>query len=410
VNRSKVMMFALSAAIAGIGGALLGMYSFAFTDTTAPVLPGLIWLALAVTFGIRRPGGALLAGFALAGGTAIFHWIASWSFLSGGDVNALITSVYFIPILSGLGAIQLAQEPDGILSLAGQQKLRKKREKARLASIAAVEAETHGGVVPEHELVRDTAALPPSDAAAMHARPSQLSDDEVAAAAFAVRGIVAGYGDAEVLHGVDLQVERGKVTALLGANGAGKSTLCSVAAGIVEPSMGSVYLEGAEITQTEPFRRARAGVLLVPEARGIFPGLTVEENLTVLLRDDALRNDAYERFPILSERRKQVAGLLSGGEQQMLSLAPALADPPVVLIADEPTLGLAPLAADAVMDAILELRDRGCAVLLVEEHAQNALRAADTLAFMELGNIVWTGARDDADMRLLTSAYLGGSA
>ena len=171
-----------------------------------------------------------------------------------------------------------------------------------------------------------------------------------------------------------------------------------------------MFLEGAEITTTEPFRRARAGVLLVPEARGIFPGLTVEENLTVLLRDDALRKDAYERFPILSERRKQVAGLLSGGEQQMLSLAPALADPPVVLIADEPTLGLAPLAADAVMDAILELRDRGCAVLLVEEHAQNALRAADTLAFMELGTIVWTGARDDADMRLLTSAYLGGSA
>ncbi len=244
----------------------------------------------------------------------------------------------------------------------------------------------------------------------MQARPSQLSDDDVAAAAFAVRGIVAGYGDAEVLHGVDLQVERGKVTALLGANGAGKSTLCSVAAGIVEPSMGTVYLEGTEITTTEPFRRARAGVLLVPEARGIFPGLTVEENLTVLLRDDALRKDAYERFPILSERRKQVAGLLSGGEQQMLSLAPALADPPVVLIADEPTLGLAPLAADAVMDAILELRDRGCAVLLVEEHTQNTLRAADTLAFMELGNIVWTGARDDADMRLLTSAYLGGSA
>jgi ABC-type branched-subunit amino acid transport system ATPase component/branched-subunit amino acid ABC-type transport system permease component len=410
VNRSKVMMFALSAAIAGIGGALLGLYSFAFTDTTAPVLPGLIWLALAVTFGIRRPGGALLAGFALAGGTAVFHWIASWSFLSGGDVNALITSTFFIPILSGLGAIQLAQEPDGILSLAGQQKLRKKREKTRLARIAAAEAEAHGGEIPEHELVRTADAAPASATGQEPTKPSPLSDDDVTAAAFAVRGIVAGYGDAEVLHGVDLQVERGKVTALLGANGAGKSTLCSVAAGIVEPSMGTVFLQGAEITTTEPFRRARAGVLLVPEARGIFPGLTVEENLTVLLRDDALRKDAYARFPILSERRKQLAGLLSGGEQQMLSLAPALADPPVVLIADEPTLGLAPLAADAVMDAILELRDRGCAVLLVEEHAQNALRAADTLAFMELGTIVWSGAREEADMRLLTSAYLGGSA
>jgi ABC-type branched-subunit amino acid transport system ATPase component len=321
-------------------------------------------------------------------------------------VQALITSTFFIPILSGLGAIQLAQEPDGILSLAGQQKLRKKREKARLARIADAEAAAHGGVVPDHELEHTTDGQGLRGAASVE----RLPDEAVAEAAFAVRGVVAGYGDAEVLHGVDLRVERGKITALLGANGAGKSTLCSVAAGIVDASLGAVYLEGTDITAMQPFRRARAGILLVPEARGIFPGLTVEENLTVLLRNDQLRKDAYERFPILSERRKQVAGLLSGGEQQMLSLAPALADPPVVLIADEPTLGLAPLAADAVMDAILELRDRGCAVLLVEEHAQNALRAADTLAFMELGNIVWTGSRDEADMGLLTSAYLGGSA
>ncbi len=104
------------------------------------------------------------------------------------------------------------------------------------------------------------------------------------------------------------------------------------------------------------FGRVRKGLLLVPEARGIFPGLTVEENLQVLLRDPALRQKTYERFPILEERRKQVAGLLSGGEQQMLSLAPALADPPVVLVADEPTLGLAPLAAAVVIDALRELR------------------------------------------------------
>jgi ABC-type branched-subunit amino acid transport system ATPase component len=168
-----------------------------------------------------------------------------------------------------------------------------------------------------------------------------------------------------------------------------------------------VLLQGEDITDEEPFRRARRGVLLVPEARGIFPGLTVEENLSVLLRDPELRERAYERFPILAERRQQVAGLLSGGEQQMLSLAPALADPPVVLIADEPTLGLAPLAADAVMEAILELRDLGCAVLLVEEHAQNALRAADTLTLMELGTVVWTGPRDEADMSVLAGAYLG---
>ena len=147
----------------------------------------------------------------------------------------------------------------------------------------------------------------------------------------------------------------------------------------------------------------------MPEARGIFPGLTVEENLAVMVRDEELRDVAYDRWPILAERRKQPAGLLSGGEQQMLSLAPMLADPPTVLIADEPTLGLAPLAADAVMKSIVELRDRGCAVLLVEEHAQNALAVADMLSFMELGNIVWSGKRRDADMELLTGAYLGSS-
>ncbi|MFN8026932.1 MAG: ATP-binding cassette domain-containing protein [Acidimicrobiia bacterium] len=407
VNRQKIMIFALSAAIAGIGGVMLGVFSFSFTNAAAPPLVGLFWLALAVTFGIRRPGGALLAGLAFAAGTAMFHWISSWSFLSGGDVNALITSVYFVPILSGMGAIQLAQNPDGILALTGQQKVAKKREKARLAKIAEAEAALHGGVVPEHELHHLTEeAAERSELAASGS--AGLDIMQIAEATFAMHEIVAGYGDAEVLHGVDLRLDRGKVTALLGANGAGKSTLCSVAAGMVEASIGKVYLEGNDVSADEPYKRARAGILLVPEARGIFPGLTVEENLTVLLRDEALRNKAYERFPILSERRKQVAGLLSGGEQQMLSLAPALADPPAVLIADEPTLGLAPLAADAVMDAILELRDLGCAVLLVEENAQNALKVADTLAFMELGNIVWTGPREEADMELLTSAYLGG--
>jgi ABC-type branched-subunit amino acid transport system ATPase component len=207
-----------------------------------------------------------------------------------------------------------------------------------------------------------------------------------------------------------VRLDAGKVTALLGANGAGKSTLCWVASGVVEPTFGKVWLDDTDITDHGSFRRARDGMLLVPEARGIFPGLTVEENLTVLLRDPARRARAYERFPILAERRKQVAGLLSGGEQQMLSLAPALADPPKVLIADEPTLGLAPLAADAVMGAILELRNLGSAVLLVEEHAQNALKVADTLAFMELGRIVWIGPREEADMELLTSAYLGSTA
>src|SRR5206468_7524016 len=139
-----------------------------------------------------------------------------------GTVNALITSVYFVPILSGIGAIQLAQEPDGILSLTGQQKVRRKRERARRARLAEVEAQAHGGMVPEHE--RTHSVVSPD---------GEHPTESFADSTFAMNDIVAGYGDAEVLHGVDLRLDRGSITALLGANGAGKSTLCAVAAGMV---------------------------------------------------------------------------------------------------------------------------------------------------------------------------------
>jgi ABC-type branched-subunit amino acid transport system ATPase component len=397
-NRTKIMIFALAAGIAGFGGVFLTLYGFNATNDTAPPIVGLFWLALAVTFGIRRPGGALLAGFAFAAGTAVFHWLAT-EILPGGTVNQLVTSIYFVPILSGLGAIQLAQEPDGILAYAGQRKLEKRRAKERLARIALAEAATHDGEVPAHEVVH-RAGAPELDGGSAPADAGSI---------LGLHGIVAGYGDAEVLHGVDLEIEAGKVVALLGANGAGKSTLASVAAGLVAPTLGAITLEGVDVTAKPAYQRARAGMLLVPEARGVFPGLTVEENLAVALRSDELRSRAYERFPILSRRRKQLAGLLSGGEQQMLSLAPALAEPPVVLIADEPTLGLAPLAADEVMRAVVELRALGSAVLLVEEHAHNALTVADTVAFMELGVIVWSGPQAEADMEMLSAAYLGGS-
>lgn len=402
VNRTKVMVFSLSAGIAGLGGVLLGLFNFTIGGTNpsyALVYTGLFWLALAVLFGIRRPGGALLAGFAFAAGTPLLEWIATellgWV---GDDTTTVLTSRFFVPMLAGLGAINLAQEPDGILALVGQQRLAKQREKRRLARLAAAEAAAHDGPVPEHERVHTAVAV---------ATAPGPDGDRLAGATFAIRGIVAGYGDAEVLHGVDLRLDAGTVTALLGANGAGKSTLCAVASGLVAPTSGAVLLEHRDVTAAPPHVRARLGILLVPEARGIFPGLTVEENLTVLLRDPGLRDRAYARFPILDERRRQVAGLLSGGEQQMLSLAPALADPPKVLVADEPTLGLAPLAAEAVIAAIDELRDAGSAVLLVEEHAQHAMQVADTMAFMELGTIVWAGPRAEADLELLTSAYLG---
>jgi ABC-type branched-subunit amino acid transport system ATPase component len=226
-------------------------------------------------------------------------------------------------------------------------------------------------------------------------------------AALALDDVVAGYGDVEVLHGVTLHLAKGSVVALLGANGAGKSTLCGVTAGLLTPSSGRVTLDGRDVTTLAPFQRSRAGVMLAPEARGIFPGLSVEENLEVLLRTKDDRAQAYEIFPILGQRLKQQAGLLSGGEQQMLSLAPALVDPPAVFVADEPTLGLAPLAAEEIMTAIRRLRDLGSTILLVEEKAHEVLEVADTVAFMELGRLVWMGPCDQLDEERLAGTYLG---
>jgi ABC-type branched-subunit amino acid transport system ATPase component/branched-subunit amino acid ABC-type transport system permease component len=398
-SKQKVVIFALSAAIAGFGGAFYGVTTFAVSSSSVPPILGLVWLAIAVTFGIRRPGGALIAGLAFACSSLVFEWIGS-DFL-GGDFAELTESPYFLPILFGLGAINLAKNPDGVLAIIGHERLEKKRAKQRDALIAEAEVATHEGAVPEHELAH--AGATPAPGVVLE----RADGDEPAA--LSLRAIVAGYGAVEVLHGVDMDVSSGTVVALLGANGAGKSTLCSVAAGLLAPGSGTVLLGGEDVTPLPAFRRQRAGILLVPEARGIFPGLSVEENLEVLLRTPVQRDGAYERFPILGERRGQLAGSLSGGEQQMLSLAPALAEPPVVFIGDEPTLGLAPLAAEVVLDAVRELRDRGTAVLLVEEKARDVMQLADTVAFMELGRVVWMGPRADADAERLAATYLGGA-
>jgi ABC-type branched-subunit amino acid transport system ATPase component/ABC-type branched-subunit amino acid transport system permease subunit len=383
--RSKLALFAVSAAIAGLGGAMFAVVNSPFSYRSAPALIGLIWLAVTVLFGIRRPGGAIIAGlfFSLFPeflSTAVGYPDAPWTWIPD-SIREALASDHFAPILFGLGAINLAQNPDGVLAIAGQQRLEKRRKRE------------------ERRVERARPAVAP------------VVSDELApiteGAALQLQGIVAGYGEVEVLHGVDLAVGPGQAVTLLGANGAGKSTLCAVAAGLLAPARGRIVLGGDDVTAQPPFRRARRGLVLVPEARGLFPGLTVEENLAILLRGADERRQAYERFPILGQRRKQVAGLLSGGEQQMLGLAPALARPPAVLMADEPTLGLAPLAAEQVAAALAELRDRGVALLLVEEKAREALALADTVAVMELGRIVWAGPREDADADRLSETYLG---
>jgi ABC-type branched-subunit amino acid transport system ATPase component/branched-subunit amino acid ABC-type transport system permease component len=399
-NRNRILVFALAAGIAGIGGVMLSLFSFAASNSTAPPLEGLTWLAFVVVFGVRRPGGALLAGLAVAAGSPLLNQLTNW--LPGQTINTLISSPYFLPILFGLGAISLAQEPDGILALQGGKKLAKRRARARADEPQPVTTEPG---VPDLPIAVGATTTAVGD---FEPEAPPITLDVSLDAALAVHGVVAGYDDAEVLHGVGLELHAGEIVGLLGANGAGKSSLCAVIAGLLVPTAGRVYLNGIDLTDLPAYRRARAGLDLVPEARGIFPGLTVEENLTLALPDAGERQLAYGRFPVLAERKGQIAGLLSGGEQQMLGLAPALAHPPTVFVADEPTLGLAPMAAAEVIRAIVELRDKGSAVLLVEENAENAVAVADRLIFMELGTITWAGPASSLDVEQLSAVYLGG--
>ncbi|WP_245239508.1 ATP-binding cassette domain-containing protein [Streptomyces sp. MZ04] len=204
-----------------------------------------------------------------------------------------------------------------------------------------------------------------------------------------------------------LTVHPGEIVALLGPNGAGKSTTCQAAAGLLSPTQGAIHVAGREATRDGAVHRSRAGVVLAPEGRGIFPSLTIEENLALHLPDKASREAVYDRFGSLAARRKITAGSLSGGEQQMLALAPLLQRPPAVLIADEPSLGLAPRVVDEVFRLLGELRDAGTGLLLVEEKAAEILGVADTVAYLAQGRVSWCGPRSEVRADQLTEAYLG---
>lgn len=223
-------------------------------------------------------------------------------------------------------------------------------------------------------------------------------------------GIRAGYGTIDVLHGVDLSVKEGQVFALLGPNGAGKSTTLSVASGQIAPSSGSLRLMGTEVTGTSPSKLARAGLCLIPEGRGIFPNLTVKENLRMISFTGASYADVLERsfaqFPRLRERSRQLAGTLSGGEQQMLAMSRALASNPAVLMLDELSMGLAPIIVEELYQHVASLAASGLSILIVEQFAQSVLGVADTAAIMLGGTIQKVGAPAEIAGEL-AEAYLG---
>ena len=226
-----------------------------------------------------------------------------------------------------------------------------------------------------------------------------------------LRGVRAAYGSIEVLHGVDLAVPPGTVVALLGPNGAGKSTTLQVACGLIAPTSGSVLLAGRDVTGVKAEDLARCGVTTIPEGKGIFPNLTVRENLLMATYAGAsmrhIEDVAYERFPRLKERRSQVAGTLSGGEQQMLAMARGLAVDPAVLLLDELSMGLAPLVVEELYGIVGQIAKSGTSILVVEQFARTVLGVADVAAIMVNGLVRKVGSPTDVEHEL-SAAYLGG--
>jgi len=207
----------------------------------------------------------------------------------------------------------------------------------------------------------------------------------------AVQGLRAGYGAVEVLHGIDLDVPQGALTALLGPNGAGKSTLLSVVAGLHPLRAGRVSWGGVDVSRAAPDARARAGMTLIPERRGIFPDLTVKENLDTFVGMHGTPDVALEAFPVLAERLTQRAGSLSGGEQQMLAMSRALLKNPRLLLLDEISFGLAPRVTRRLFDVVAELALGGTTVVLVEQYLSDALRLADIVYVLARGEVVFAG-------------------
>jgi branched-chain amino acid transport system ATP-binding protein len=229
-----------------------------------------------------------------------------------------------------------------------------------------------------------------------------------------VRDLKVHFGVINAIKGISFEVPAGKIVTLIGANGAGKTTTLRTLSGLKRPTTGTITLDGADITRLSAQERVRRGMSQVPEGRRIFPEMTVLENLELgaFLRKDAVAADydeVYGRFPRLAERRKQLAGTLSGGEQQMLAMGRALMAKPSVLLLDEPSMGLAPLLVQEIFDIIVAINQTGTTVLLVEQNANVALQIADLAYVMETGSIVLSGeAKALAQTDEVKRAYLGG--
>ena len=225
-----------------------------------------------------------------------------------------------------------------------------------------------------------------------------------------LRDVCAGYGTGKVLQHVDLVVPDGAVVALLGPNGAGKTTLLRVASGLLRPSSGHVVFDGVDVTEATPFQLARSGLCHVPEGRGVFPTLSVADNLRLQASPEVDRRAvqlAAAVFPRLEERRGQLAGTLSGGEQQMLALARAYVSDPTTVLLDEISMGLAPKVVDEIFGYLRRLAAEGLSLLVVEQYVARALELADYVYILNRGRICFAGEPAEVGDETVLESYLG---
>jgi branched-chain amino acid transport system ATP-binding protein len=224
-----------------------------------------------------------------------------------------------------------------------------------------------------------------------------------------LRDVHAGYGDLDVLRGVSLKVDAKSIVTLLGPNGAGKTTVMRAISGLLRTSAGEVFVNGVSVGSQAPEQRARAGVCLIPEGRGIFRSLTVRENLSLLRpagAPDAGTDRIVEMFPVLGDRLDQVAGTMSGGEQQMLALSRAFLSQPSVVLVDEASMGLAPKMVDQIFDVLGRLASDGVSVLIVEQYARRALELADYAYVLSRGEVVLSGPTREIAYADVAATYL----
>jgi branched-chain amino acid transport system ATP-binding protein len=226
-------------------------------------------------------------------------------------------------------------------------------------------------------------------------------------------GVSAGYGRSTVLRDVSFDVPAGRIVALLGPNGAGKTTLLRTVVGLLRPTDGTIRLRGADITRHAPYQRTRDGLCLIPEGRGIFRALSVRDNLRMQITSNKRRDRieaverAVETFPILGQRLNQLAGTMSGGQQQMLALARAYLANPYVVLLDEVSMGLAPKVVDEIFQAVRGLAGQGTALVLVEQYVNRALELADEVVLLDRGTVAYNGPASDLDEAEVLRGYLG---